>query len=254
MGPEKVCDTTTTSSKVIPCELGNSLGSRLVVVWGDSVGVQWAPLLRRIYSAEEWRVVVLTKSACAIVDHVYYYYAIKDDYTVCADWRENVLQYIGDASPDVVVLGSSAFYEFSEEQWTTASARIFDTVSRMAGQVVVIPGTPRLSFDGPACLDDPQRFAARMGESAGRCAETATDPEPDRVSQYLRVAAEEFPNVDVLELGDLVCPERRCAAATAGGLPVYRDAVHLTVRFVETLVPEVLRRMQKLGIAPQSPD
>lgn len=247
-----ICDTSTRSAEVVPCEIGNSSGKRLVIIWGDSVGVQWAPVVRKIYSDPQWRIVALTKSACAIVDHTYYYDVVKGDYTVCASWRENVLQYINDVRPNVVIMGSSAFYGFTETQWTEASARIFDLVSNIADRIVVIPGTPRLSFDGPACLDNPQRFAVRTGRSAGQCTETTTDMQAKLVSQYLGNAAGRFPNVDVLDLGDLVCPAGQCAAATVDGTAVYRDAQHLTVRFVETLLPEVRAKMQDLGIAPQS--
>jgi len=68
------------------------------------------------------------------------------------------------------------------------------------------------------------------------------------VAGYLQDAAQGFANVNVLELGDLVCPNRRCAAQTLGGIAVFRDRRHVTASFARSLVPEMRARLQSLGV------
>ena len=253
-GVGRECDTFTSGTEVTPCELRKSDGDRLVVVWGDSIGVQWSPLIEQIYAGPDWRIYVLTKSACAIVDHVYYYDSVGGDFTVCAEWRNNVLDYVAELKPEVLIVGSSAYYEFSEAEWVDSSAGVFAQVTDIVDRVLVIPGTPKLSFDGPTCIGNRDRFRFRGNSSSDPCAEPLSDDTAERVSGYLEQAASRFGNVDILDLGDVVCPRGVCAAIKSDGTVVYRDSSHLTASFVETLLPVARRRMTEIGIAPYEAD
>lgn len=119
---------------------------------GDSIGVQWFSLLPEIFRAPEWRTVVLTKSACAMVDEDYFYSRMGQIYTVCTEWRNAVPDYLESLQPDIVFLGSAAAYEFSEKQWTDGATRVLARLTAVAGHVIDVPDTSTLSFDGPGCL------------------------------------------------------------------------------------------------------
>ncbi len=247
------CDTGQFGTQLVPCPLGNRDGTRLAILVGDSIGAQWSPLVSGLLSDPSWQILVLTKSACAIVDRVWHYDKAGGDYVVCAQWRNNVLEYIEQIRPDVVFVGSSSTYRFTRNDWVDGTASILDRLATSAGNVVLLPGTPGLSFDGPSCLEDPWRFSFRLVDGERECEEVRSDDGPETVAAYLAEAARAYPNAVVLNLIDLVCPGGRCAASTPDGVAVFRDNHHLTASFVASLVPAVRERLARLGLSPIPP-
>jgi len=221
------------------------------VLLGDSIGAQWADLLTEVYSQPDWRVIVLTKSGCAIVDEEYYYAPAGGTYKVCSDWRQTAIDYLVKTRPDIVFVGSSAHYEFTSAQWTDGVGKVLEPLSEAATQVVLIPGTPALSFNGPACLQSPYRFSFRLTDSRRECEEAMVSTTSDDVASFLEIAANRFDNVSVLNLNNIVCPGKRCAAQSMDGLAVYRDDKHLTVSFVRSQLPSVLDHLQRLKVGPE---
>ena len=248
---ETACDTWYIKSELVPCSESDKDAKHTVVLLGDSIGAQWADLLTDVYSRPDWRVMVLTKSACAIVDEEYYYAPAGGTYDVCSDWRETAIDYLVKTRPDIVFVGSSAHYEFTSTQWTDGVGRVLAPLSEAATKVVLIAGTPALSFDGPACLQSPYRFSFRLTDSRRECEEAMASTTSDDVASYLEIAANRIDNVSVLNLNNDVCPGKRCAAQSMEGLTVFRDDKHLTVSFVRSQLPKVLDHLQRLKVGPE---
>ena len=244
------CDSYVSSSELVPCSESDKDAKHTVVLLGDSIGAQWTDLLTEVYSQPDWRVMVLTKSACPIVDEDYYYSPAGGTYDICSEWRETAIDYLVKTRPDIVFVSSSAHYEFTSTQWTEGVGRLLAPLSEAATQVVLIPGTPALSFNGPACLESPYRFSFRLTDSRRECEEAMVSPASDDVASYLEIAANRIGNVSVLNLNDIVCPGNRCAAQSMDGLTVFRDDKHLTVSFVRAQLPNVLDRLQQLHVGP----
>jgi peptidoglycan/LPS O-acetylase OafA/YrhL len=249
----RTCDTGHFGAEVLPCPIGNRDGERLAILVGDSIGAQWSPLVSGVFADPDWQVLVLTKSACAIIDKTWYYDKAGGDYVVCTEWRDKILEYVAAVSPEVLIIGSSAFYDFDAEDWIGGTTRVLQRVAPAVGQVVLVSGTPRLSFDGPSCLEDPWRFSFRLIDGDRECEEARAESLPEDVAAYLRSAAHGFRNVEVLDLNNLVCPNERCAAATPDGVAVFRDNDHVTASFALSIVPEARARFAALGISPNSP-
>jgi peptidoglycan/LPS O-acetylase OafA/YrhL len=248
------CDTGHFATQVVPCALGNPTGERLAVLLGDSIGVQWSPAVSEVFPSPEWQILVLTKSACAIVDKTWHYNKAGGDYTVCTEWRNMVLDYIDMIAPDVLIIGSSATYNFTATDWVDGTTRVLQRVAPSVGHVVLIAGTPHLSFDGPSCLEDPWRFSFRLINGDRECEEAMTETRSDVVANYLRQSASGFVNVGVVELGGLVCPDGRCAAQTTDGVVIFRDEKHITASFARSLVPLFKNRLEVLGVSPAQPE
>lgn len=248
------CDTGHFATQVVPCALGNPSGERLAVLLGDSIGAQWSPAVSEIFPSPEWQILVLTKSACAIVDKTWHYNKAGGDYTVCTEWRNMVLDYIDMIAPDVLIIGSSATYNFTATDWVDGTTRVLQRVAPSVGHVVLIAGTPHLSFDGPSCLEDPWRFSFRLINGDRECEEAMTETRSDVVANYLRQSASGFVNVGVVELGGLVCPDGRCAAQTPDGVVIFRDEKHITASFARSLVPLFKNRLEVLGVSPAQPE
>jgi len=248
------CDTGHFATQVVPCALGNPTGERLAVLLGDSIGAQWSPAVSEIFPSPEWQILVLTKSACAIVDKTWHYNKAGGDYTVCTEWRNMVLDYIDMIAPDVLIIGSSATYNFTATDWVDGTTRVLQRVAPSVGHVVLIAGTPHLSFDGPSCLEDPWRFSFRLINGDRECEEAMTETRSDVVANYLRQSASAFANVGVVELGGIVCPDGRCAAQTPDGVVIFRDEKHITASFARSLVPLFKDRLEVLGVSPAQPE
>lgn len=244
------CDTWYSSANIVPCVVGNPQASRTAVLIGDSIGVQWFSMLPEIYQSPDWKVLTLTKSSCAIVDEEYFYSRIGDLYHVCTEWRQAALRYVADLKPDIVFIGSAASYDFSSQQWQAGVERILQSLVGSVGQVVLIPGTPALSFDGPSCIESPYRYSRRLRGGERECEEALDAAASEEVAGYLERAAAAFANVEVLNLNDLVCPGGRCAAQRGDGLVVFRDSQHLTRSFVIAQVAEVEARLDKAQLGP----
>lgn len=102
------CDSWFSHDKVQPCVFGSDDAKKTVILLGDSIGVQWFSLIALSYLQQDWRMVVLTKSSCPMVDQSYFYERIKKLYSVCDQWRDKVLNRLSEWEPEVVVVGSAS--------------------------------------------------------------------------------------------------------------------------------------------------
>lgn len=233
------CDAWYLHDEVAPCIFRQENDVKTAVVMGDSIGLQWFSLISGVLLERKWRVVVLTKSACPMVDEPYFYTRINRIYTVCESWRNKVLGRLAEWRPDVVIMGSYSGYEFTDEQWISGSQRIWKKINDQGVRVIVIPGTPPLGMNGPNCI----RRGLEKGRSRGQVAETCRrDQSADtafRVSGLLWNAAAASGDVKILDLNRRVCPEGVCRAMTDAGVVVFRDDKHLNDGFVRSLIPEV---------------
>lgn len=243
------CDSWYRDAVLKPCVAGNPAGARTVVLLGDSVGTHWYSVLPATFAPDEWRIIVLTKSACAMVDEDFSYDLAGGIYQVCRDWREAALDYLQQIQPDIVFVGSASTYAFDDSQWVQGSRRVFERLASAADAVVVIAGTPLLTFDGPGCVE--RRELARTGHSqqaAPLCRESIAGKPAQKVVPLLAQATAPLERVHLLDLNDLVCPQGMCAARCATGTIVYRDQRHLTDSFVRTQAPAIAVRLRALGL------
>ncbi len=238
------CDAWYTHALVQPCMGGNRAGKKTVVLLGDSIGAQWFSMIPELFTKPLWRIIVLTKSSCPMVDEDYYYPRIRRIYQVCTDWRNAVLETLERIKPDVLIMGSAATYDYSETEWIEGSSRVFERASKAATTVFVIPGTPSLDFDGPGCIS---RHLSPEGDvDRTACLAKGRLKHVQLVAGFLGQAADKFPNVHMLDLNDLVCPGRSCNAISEAGVVVFRDIQHLTDSFVRAQIPFIRERLNKV--------
>lgn len=231
------CDAWFKSAEVRPCVLGHRGAPNTAVLLADSIGAQWVGAWEAIFPAPQWRIVVLTKSSCPIVDEDYFYPYIGKVYEVCRQWRDEALANLGDYSPNVIVVGSSATYEFSNRQWIEGSRRVLGRLVAAAEQVVLVSGTPRLAFDGPGCIARHMNTKGRL--SALDCVGVSPEDRSEHVAKLLFSAASTFPNVQVINPADLVCPGGQCRAISPSGVAVFRDSAHLTDTYVRSMADQL---------------
>jgi len=238
------CDAWYTHAEVQPCVFESETSRQTVVVLGDSIGLQWFSMVPMMFPVEEWKVIVLTKSSCAMVDEDYYYQRIGKHYSVCTEWRNAVLDQLETIRPAVIFVGSAATYDLTDKQWVEGSARVFERLSNAAGNVFVLPGTPNLGFDGPGCVSR-SLSADGLIDPTSCLAKDRLDLIQSSVG-FVKEATERFSNVHYLDLNPLVCPGGVCRAINQQGVVVFRDTQHLTDSCVRQQTPNISTRGQTM--------
>lgn len=244
------CDDWYHSDRVHFCAFGPSDAAHTVVLMGDSHAGQWFPAVAEAFHRPGWRVLVLTKSSCPMVDVPFFYARIGKEYTVCANWRAQALVQVAALKPDVVLLGSAS-YGFSETQWIDGTARVLAKLSPAVGHVYILRDTPALPFDGPGCLAEHVGRPTWLGLRHA-CSVRVSDAAAAQEYRWLQLAASRFGNVSLLDMDDAVCPRGVCSAQQQGKV-VFRDAQHLTGSFAASLGPVLAERLGMANAAQGAP-
>ena len=245
------CDQWYFSAELVPCEVeaGDGAGG-LMVLLGDSIGTHWLPALQHVAGKRRMRLIVLTKSSCAIVDEPFVYGRIHRRFTECEEWRDAAIAHVRSLAPDMVVVGSASSYAFTPGQWLRGTRRVLDRLAEGGRPVFVLAPSPMLLFHGPGCVVSEGRASPSGVElEAGACTANLVDVEDRRVIESLRKAAAEAPNARMVYLNDLVCPEGVCRALRDGNL-VFRDQQHLNASFAQSLGDAVDSRLSDPASPP----
>ncbi|HET6914348.1 MAG TPA: acyltransferase family protein [Rhodanobacteraceae bacterium] len=237
------------NTEVHVCAFGPPHAAHTAVLMGDSLAGQWFPAVARVFDKPGWRLFVLTKSACPMVDFPIFYARIGREYTECAIWRARALNYVALVKPDVVILSSFPTTAFDRQHWasgTTDVLKVFDGETR---HVFLLRATPRLPFDGPDCLAERQWRPAFLVPHDG-CVASAFSRQNADVYAWLSQVADRFHNVSMIDMNELICPGGICAAERQGRI-VFRDNQHLTASFARSLGDAMAKKMDAPRSAPR---
>jgi hypothetical protein len=235
------CDDWYRSDEVHACAFGSNTATHTAVLMGDSVGAQWFPAIATALDRPDWRLLVLTKSACPMVDESFFYPRIGREYVECTTWRKHALQMVAELRPDIVVLGSDSNYDFDHTQSVEGTARLLKAISAATGHIYILRGTPHLPFNGPACLSA-QNWLPWLHTQQHRCEASAYSRQEEDAYQWLLQASKRFNNVALLDLNNSICPDGECRAER-NDVVVFRDSQHLTATFVESLSEDLALRL-----------
>lgn len=229
------CDRWYSDAELTPCVFEPKAAPHraTVALLGDSIGLQWFPAFSLLAEKHGWTLVVLTKSACPMVDESFVYQRIGREYTECNQWRTSALDYMHTLAPDAVIVGSSSGYEFSDSQWRDGTRRVLQALTNAVESVGILRATPVLPFSGLTCASFRTPLRDLLLQES-RCTAPAEDASRDAVAERLREAAADFPGTRLIDMNDAVCPDGICRAER-DGLLMFRDHQHLNAAYVETL-------------------
>ena len=212
---------------------------KTAVLFGDSIGAQWFPTLTAMLDSSQWRIIVLTKSACPMVDVPYFYERIGREYTECANWRNKAIEWLLTHKVDRLFVGSTASASFTDKQWQEGTQRILDRLAPNIPAIYLIEANPTLGFNGPDCLRQHQTTKPQ------ECAQGRADNSQYRhVAELLKHVTQSNTSTHWLETSNLVCPNGHCQALR-DGIIIFRDSQHLTKTFVAQAASYFLRQVQQ---------
>ena len=217
------------------CTYGDTSSSTTVVLMGDSHALSWFPAVNRLAIERGWRLVNLTKSACASADVSQWNTNFKRVYTECDQWRENTYRRIEAEQPALVLIANSRMFRAvgpdgttvldgaaRTEAWQQGMANTLARITPAASAVVLIGDTPRSMFDVPVCLSahpDDTLACATPFEKSVSLAWLAEEE-----------AAAAAGGAGFVDPTPWVCPTGPCPAVI-GNFMVLRDEHHLTTPF-----------------------
>jgi hypothetical protein len=241
--PECQMGQVATDAPPMVCEFGDPDAEYVVMVVGDSKAVQWRPA----FEQPGWRVIQVTKSACAFADVMTVRRGAA--WTDCRRWGRQVLGMVLAEQPDLVLTSQRRPEAMTGEDPADVSddAMVDGLVSYWSQVVdagielaVLLDNPGPEDFDVPECLIEHDLDPTPCGfDTAERIAGSAT---PVQLA-----AAERVPGVVVLDLNRVMCPEAHCSPVTDDGLLIFRQGTHVTATYAATMAPVVAELLGRSG-------
>lgn len=247
-------------SKVLTCVFGDPEGDVEIVAVGDSKTEQYLSVLDHVGKDRGWRVVSMTKSACAFstaklaggTDP-------NPNWKACEDWNRNAVRKIERMQPDAVF---TALYKLkvpkfgrklsSDEQKTLMAEGIHDALERTGVPSVVLRATPRAESgdDVAVCVDENRDDPSRCDITG----DTVSDSELVWSPTGMDLILDGLDEATVMSINNLLCSTDRRCEAVADGILRYRDAHHLTETFILSVADAFGSRLERalvrVGIQP----
>jgi peptidoglycan/LPS O-acetylase OafA/YrhL len=223
------------------CVTGDTASPTTVALVGDSHAAMWNPALQSVASQRHWRLELLSKGACPLLDLPVNnpLRRLLEDFEHCEEWRGQIMARLRAEHPRLVVVSMWRGYGADESltgfnaydtAWIDGLTRFVQQLRGIGAKVLVLGPVPDPHFVVPICLsgylDDvaactPSRSTAV--NQSGIAAESAATTSGG--GQYADVTG-------------LLCTTDRCPVIVGNTL-VYLDENHLTLEYSRVLGPVV---------------
>jgi hypothetical protein len=220
-----------TSSSV--CIHGDTNGTHLVVVYGDSHAGMWIPSFDAIGKQIHWKVAQLSKQACQVADFPRYNDIAHRPYTECDTFRAFALEQIRALHPDVLVL-TSAFKDSYlnvngaastngiDDAWRAGLDAMIKRLAPLAGRIVLLGDIAYPNEAGRDCLSaHPHDVLA------------CNTPLKDGVFVQHNRMEQDVANANGITYVDVIpwfCTDAVCPAVV-GGLATHWDKYHVALNY-----------------------
>ncbi|MCA2265744.1 acyltransferase [Mycobacterium marseillense] len=213
------------------CATGDTASKTTVSLVGDSNAYSWSPALQEVATQRHWRLEVLTKGACPMLDLPIKVFG-QHNYTECEQWRSQIIARLQSERPRLVVLGmlrhggtGSSPYGAA---WTESLTRLVRQLRGTGANVLVLGPTPDLHSMVPDCLslhlDDATACSSGLSTAVNQ-------PGIAAESSATKVGGGQYADVT-----ELFCTADRCPPIVGNTL-VYEDEFHLTPEYARVLAP-----------------
>jgi len=233
------CDGWITNHNLIACSYGKRDAEKTAYLLGDSIGAQWFPAIEELLPENDWRIIVLTKSSCPIIDEDFFYKRLNRIYFECEGWRNAALSLIAKENPEVVFFGNTSV-KFNEEQWKSGTKSVIEKIADSVENIYIIQPTLALPFDGPSCQAR-WHWQNKFFSPLKKCESYRNPEHVTNIGGWLRSLALHYDNVDIINMNPFLCPDNFCQAER-DEVVLFRDGQHITASFAKSVSEQLGRQ------------
>jgi hypothetical protein len=223
------------------CAMADTTSPTTVALVGDSHAAMWTPALEQIASQRHWRLEMLAKGACPLLDLPITnpLSRLAELFQHCAQWRAEIVSRLEIERPRLIVLSlwrgygtaeALSGYRAFDTAWIDSLTRLVQRLRATGAQVLVLGPIPNPRFQVPVCLsgyiDNVQACTPARSNAvneSGIAAEAAATKAGG--GQYVTTT-------------DLFCTAERCPVIVGNTL-VYFDQNHMTLGYARLLAPAI---------------
>lgn len=204
-----------------------------IVLAGGSHAGHYEAAFKTLARKYDWEVLIVLKSSCV------FGWEQRPDETMCGQWNENFVTWLGDNDVDLVVTpGTRQDPSQDTEYVVDAAPRWWDKITATGTDLLLVRGTPRNTGSVPACLAE--------GKSAQECG-----PSKHKFAETNPLENMELPDkAHPVDMTKYVCPKiedpqvENCDAVV-GNVVGWFDGHHFTAPFAQSLAPGFEAELKK---------
>ena len=227
------------------CAKGDVTSSTTVALVGDSHAHMWAGPLEQIATERNWRLEVLAKGACPLMDVFNQDSLIRDvneTSSHCEQWRAEILARLRDERPRLVVVDMwrgygidatsppTAGYTAFEPKWNDSLTRLIEQLRATGAAVLVLGPIPDPHESLPVCL------SAHLDDVQACTPSRSTAVDVSGIAA--EATAAEAGGGKYADLTSLFCTADKCPPIVGNAL-VYTDSNHVYTSYARLLAPAI---------------
>lgn len=215
------------------CVTGATTSRTTVALVGDSNAFTWNPAFRQVAGQRHWRLDVLTKGACPMLDLPLKIF-LQRRYIECEQWRGQITARLQSEHPRLVVVGMLRHGGTGAQPygpaWTESLTRLVRQLRGTGANVLVIGPTPDLHSVVPDCL------SVHLDDASACSSATSTAVNISGIAA--ESTATKAGGGQYADVTELFCTSDRCPPIVGNTL-VYQDEFHLTPEYARVLAPAI---------------
>ena len=223
------------------CVMGDTTSPNTVALIGDSHAAMWTPAFQQIAAQRHWRLQMMAKEACAVVDARARgaFGNLVEDLQHCQHWRDEIVARLAAERPQLVVVSMWRGYGIDETMsgfraydaaWLNGLTELVRQLRSTGAQVLVLGPVPSPHANVPICVSGHLDNAAACSLSRSSAVDTS--------GIAAEAAATSAGGGQYADLSDLFCTAERCPVIVGNTL-VYLDVSHLTLQYSRVLTPAI---------------
>lgn len=224
------------------CVTGNRSSATTVALIGDSHAAMWNPAVQRAVDARDWRMLLMAKASCPIVDLplTAHLNGMTEEVQRCQQWRSGIMARLRAEPPRLVVVAAVRGYGADgigvwdkpgfdpfNSAWVNGLGQLVRELRGNGSEVLVLGPEPKLTSVATNCLSA-HLSAAEACEVHWPAANNAGI---EAESSIVRGNGGHYENTV-----DLFCSRDRCPPVV-GNTMVFYDASHLTREYSLAMGP-----------------
>nr|WP_231985352.1 acyltransferase family protein [Mycobacterium sp. E796] len=223
------------------CATGGSAPTTVALV-GDSHAAMWTPAFQQLLPQRPWRLEIMAKAGCPLMDLPVVSPVLHRDYTECAQWRGQILARLRTEHPQLIVLGlhrgygsesgntSRSPFTSYDPAWLHGLTQLVRELRGTGAKVLVLGPVPDPQVVVPVCLSGHL-------DDANACS-PARSTAVNQAGIVAEAEATKSGGGEYADLTDLFCAAKSCPVIVGNTL-VYLDWNHLTVEYCRVLAPVI---------------